>query len=195
MILVGLVGEIGVRPTEADGEDPVLYAGIPAETIGEGALEADSSYLVYLPAVWNSSPCDPGKTRCVTLWQPEGVCVDLDTDPNHCGECGNQCEGMPVKQEACVDGQCLTCNEGCQYRGYSGGICVSESCADRDYPRCSYGGPGGDFCVFNCNRSFEFDEGCASVYDCLCYDTQPCDCFETQDCIGSGCCTPEGGGT
>ncbi len=35
----------------------------------------------------------------------DGMCVDIQTDPEHCGECGNRCH--PV-METCVDAACVT---------------------------------------------------------------------------------------
>lgn len=41
-------------------------------------------------------PCKPGKTAC------DGECVSLWSDPDHCGECGNECPG----KAKCKGGQC-----------------------------------------------------------------------------------------
>ncbi len=51
--------------------------------------------------------CSPGETEC------DGVCVDLDTDVNHCGHCDTICSvanGTP----SCVSGSCgiLSCDAG-----------------------------------------------------------------------------------
>lgn len=42
--------------------------------------------------------CEPGKEACQEL------CVDLKSDPEHCGECGKACPGT----QACVAGACAT---------------------------------------------------------------------------------------
>ncbi len=41
---------------------------------------------------------DPTPTDCF------GVCVDTQTDADHCGECGNKCNPA---QEQCVEGMCV----------------------------------------------------------------------------------------
>ncbi len=48
-----------------------------------------------------STDCDEGLILC------DGECVDTQTDPNHCGRCGNECGSS----EVCSDGNCvaLTC--------------------------------------------------------------------------------------
>lgn len=45
----------------------------------------------------NQNNCGPGESEC------DGVCVDIYTDPSHCGACGNQCNQI---QEACINGVC-----------------------------------------------------------------------------------------
>jgi hypothetical protein len=42
------------------------------------------------------APCDVGLTEC------DGVCVDTDTSTEHCGACGNACEG----NELCFGATC-----------------------------------------------------------------------------------------
>src|SRR5690606_20529818 len=57
----------------------------------------------------------------------DGVCVDLVTDPNHCGACGNVCEDDAI----CVNGECgcgdgeRSCGEECCPDGQlcCGGVC------------------------------------------------------------------------
>ncbi len=46
--------------------------------------------------------CEPGYTPC------EGRCVDLDTDPGHCGACGLAC----AAEERCRAGLCVPLSEG-----------------------------------------------------------------------------------
>jgi hypothetical protein len=62
-------------------------------------------------------------------------CVDRDTDPLHCGECGDSCDA----DQLCVDGDCrrFTPAAGCT-------TCPCHACDDED-PCCAY--PGDDLLV------------------------------------------------
>lgn len=64
--------------------------------------------------------CDEGQCGCID--ECDGVCVDVDNDPENCGGCGNICgEG-----EACEQGQCL-CRDECD------GVCTNT---DNDRENC-----------------------------------------------------------
>ena len=52
---------------------------------------------------WKRSDCPSGKSCC----DPGGFCVDLQTDPDNCGECGKACGANAY----CSGGTCH-CNEG-----------------------------------------------------------------------------------
>jgi hypothetical protein len=57
--------------------------------------------------------CCPTGTACCN-----GICTDLDSDPNNCSACGNVCPAGTV----CVNGSCVACNHPfipC------GGVCVN----------------------------------------------------------------------
>ncbi len=85
------------------------------------------------PACTNGCDPDPGQA-CLCEKPPAGktycsaehTCVDGQTDPNHCGSCGNACaEGEP-----CVDGQCkATCPSG---ETPCGDVCCAKHEACRD---------------------------------------------------------------
>jgi hypothetical protein len=70
-----------------------------------GALTPDGNDLrSYCP----SDRCPPGHTTCPSS---QFLCdVDLLTDPDNCGECGNACRsstGGGSEEYACVDGRCV----------------------------------------------------------------------------------------
>lgn len=56
--------------------------------------------------------CDPGQVLC------DGKCVDVGSNPDHCGACGNKCPGAPLDgggnvQVTCVQGKCgFACDSG-----------------------------------------------------------------------------------
>lgn len=70
------------------------------------------------------APCEAGLRCCSSVGT--SACVDVDTDPDHCGACGVVCRF----NEACVGGQC-TRGEPCEERCGSGLICCDGSCCLR----------------------------------------------------------------
>lgn len=58
-----------------------------------------------------SYECFQNKHNCGTSQKP--ICVDLQTDPENCGICFNQCNYPGVKQSICTNGKCSidTCQE------------------------------------------------------------------------------------
>ncbi|MCD6497082.1 MAG: right-handed parallel beta-helix repeat-containing protein [Deltaproteobacteria bacterium] len=64
-----------------------------------------------------SGGCSDGQTNC------DGICADLNQDPNHCGSCTNACD----QGQVCTDGQCVP----------QGGGSGSGGCG------CDTGGPTG----------------------------------------------------
>lgn len=68
--------------------------------------------------------CPPGQTLC------GGICVDLSSDANHCGACGNACP--PGK--FCVGGICSTCP--------TGSVDCSGNCVDTNTNANHCGGCG-----------------------------------------------------
>lgn len=69
--------------------------------------------------------CAAALTRC------SGACVDVSTDPTHCGKCGTECD----PGQACVDGACtLTCAGGTTRCG--------ERCVDTQIDPANCGGCG-----------------------------------------------------
>jgi hypothetical protein len=106
----------------------------------------------------------------------EGVCVDLQTDPNHCGECGRFCGldqfchmgvcaaipacdgGQVLCGETCVDLQsdqrnCGWCGTGCQnWERCLAGVCIADP-----VPECP---PGLTRCDDDCVDTLHDDANC-----------------------------------
>jgi hypothetical protein len=91
------------------------------------------------------NPCDPatGKCRCARDLQfcdPE--CVDVQTDPRHCGRCDRPCRAC----EHCREGACVPCDEACERcDGERGCVstcedqcltCLEGQCVKPDPPIC-----------------------------------------------------------
>ena len=51
-------------------------------------------------------PCPPGSRRCPGS---RGACVDMQTDPNNCGACGNDCSRCHSCGGECCAGVCGLC--------------------------------------------------------------------------------------
>ena len=122
----------------SDGGNVFVVPEADAAVTGE-----ENDLRSYCP----SNRCPPGHTTCPTS---QFLCdVDLLTDLNNCGECGNKC---PSKNSMCADGRCvLSCNSateldcdgvpdnGCEAKplsndncGYCGNKCPADKpCIDR----------------------------------------------------------------
>jgi hypothetical protein len=108
--------------------------------------------------------CDTDYEEC------EGGCVDFDSDPDHCGDCGDDCPGAPSNasracrqgecgfvcdsdydrcDEACVDldndpDNCGQCGRSCTSGSCTGGICDPAPCDPAGKPGHPFGGGSGD---------------------------------------------------
>ena len=88
--------------------------------------------IITLPILlWMSIICNPGLTNC------DGVCVDLQTDINHCGTCDHPCPVIPNRAPSCDHGICgiASCDNGLSL---CGGQCICNA-----YQHCD------DVCVCN----------------------------------------------
>ncbi len=94
----------------------------------------------------------------------DGACVDTQTDPDHCGDCGNPCGA-----QVCVEGQCAA---NCGDLSMCGPLCVDFA---TDAQHCG-----------DCDTVCELDELCS---DGVCESFTPtgclsCPCRECRD----NCC-------
>ena len=130
----------------------------------------------------------PEQTACVRSWieQLEGTgcetcggdaCVDLQSDAQHCGECGNACpDSLPCEAGACAcpDGQQL-CDDACvdtQSDPQHCGGC-SSPCAPNQV--CSQGG-----CANDCGQLSECNGACVDL------DSNPDHCGECDNPCAQG---------
>jgi hypothetical protein len=139
----------------------------------------------------NTASCDAGLTYCAEA----GGCVDLLSDLNHCGACGNLCASELVAVE-CRGGECARadCPAGLAYCGAEamcrdlytdpvhcgacGNACASGACASGT---CA---PVDGVCVTDC-------AGCApgqTLCDGVCVDT----CCNNRHCGACGNVCPSG---
>lgn len=89
-----------------------------------------------------SAGCGSGEMECAaSLTDCNGACVDLTTDPSHCGQCPTSC----TAGELCEQGMCSNpCGEG---QGSCNGECVSLMSDARYCGRCDVACGAGEFCV------------------------------------------------
>ncbi len=118
--------------------------------------------------------CGAGETCCA------GECANLESDPKHCGTCGNACPAGP--EQGCCNGECAElCYEvgfGCCPTGKS--CCGSVCCPDGD---CCDGAEcceAGQTCC---------DSSCCPTGDC-CGGVECCD--PGACCESAGTCCPSG---
>ena len=111
--------------------------------------------------------CRPGFERCA------GMCVELDSDPEHCGACSDPCEAMQV----CDRGECS--DQGCAEEEASAceGACVE---LDSNPGHCGA-----------CGQACLGDELCVGG-QCLGYVFA--DCELDSECGAGVCCELEGEG-
>jgi hypothetical protein len=174
---------------------------------------ASGSALGAMFAAQATLCCPEGQTECA------GGCVDLSTDPDNCGRCGNLCS----QGDTCVNGSCQSggqcqghgdCDfsQGCEYCDQSTHTCKStckpnETCCPfRSNPNSHCVDLSNDSqncgqCNHNCRTSFCAQGQCAcdpgSGYTEPCYfEGEAWVCCEKGDVCcqlsgyGSYCCTP-----
>lgn len=103
--------------------------------------------------------CGPGFTEL------DGACVDLASDPDHCGAPGNECERGVCARGECVDG-CPMGTRRC------GDACVRSS----DPRHCG-----------ECGRACDADQVCVRG-DCREYDAASCLTCPCASCDEDACC-------
>jgi len=116
---------------------------------------------------------DAGPDRDGSSRSPDaGACpgIDLQTDPDHCGECANACLRVPSGVPTCVDGRCgLSCGAGhadCDGRPETGcevltdrnpehcGACDTRCDAASPPPNMVAAGCVASRCAFDCAPGF-----------------------------------------
>lgn len=123
----------------------------------------------------------------------DGACVDLRTDNENCGECGNRCkDGEKCKSGACriscPEGQ-IICGSACADLTNDINHCGECGHACKDGEKCDAGE-----CVISCGSGqIECDGSCVDTQT----DSKHCGgcgqrCSESQQCVEGACTCPEG---
>ncbi len=140
---------------ERECESDALCIGGQCQQQCEGACDGGTQLCVAEQCV-----CKPGLSLC------EGACVNLESNPAHCGACGLSCDGDP-----CGASQCQP--DGCGELQQCGDSCVELA---RDVEHCG-----------ECGNTCEYDELC---WQGECRDAVPKSCLTCPcgDCEGDRCC-------
>ncbi|MBI5502391.1 MAG: hypothetical protein HY907_19255 [Deltaproteobacteria bacterium] len=117
---------------------------------GDGGGDADADVPGDGPV------CETG------MWCEGAGCVDTETDPDHCGDCGTACSDGLNADAACAGGDCaLTCRDGW---------------VDADSsPGCEYSCTPSDPPTETCNAEDDDCNGASDdPFECLFGSTEPC---------------------
>ncbi len=131
---------------------------------GDGLVDCEDSDCARFPGC-----CPDGLADC------NGVCVDLSSDIQNCGECGVVCDdGDPCTVDSCVNGECLHELLDEDGDGYAPTSCGGDDCDDND-PNVN---PGASEICDN-----GVDDDCDGLVDC-----EDADCANAPECGGTGVC-------
>lgn len=128
----------------------------------------------------------------------DAVGVDLQTDPNNCGTCGNVCGGDSCNTPTCQGGKCTTVKVVCD----DGNECTADTCDPRT--GCVFTPRTGETCGTKpdaCHEASTCDASGACVPGAAitCDDLNPCttdSCDPTRGCVfenNADPCTTDGG--
>jgi hypothetical protein len=150
----------------------------PTATATETATATPTETPTPAPTETPTPPpvvCPTGTTDC------GGVCLDLQTDVNNCGACGNVCpEGQPGFVRGCAEGNCFFMRERACAEGLSScnGVCVDRQTDPANCGLCGNACATGEVCFGGqCAREHRCDAGLTNCND-VCVDllVDPANC-------------------
>ncbi len=152
----------------------------PTETPTETPTPAPTETPTPVPIV-----CPTGTTDCT------GICVDLQTDVDNCGTCGNVCpEGQPGFVRGCAAGTCFFMRERACAEGLSScnGVCVDRQTDPANCGACGNVCAAGEICFGGlCARDHRCGAGLTNCND-ICVDLliDPANCGVCGNVCASG---------
>jgi hypothetical protein len=121
--------------------------------------------------------CPPGETKCFTRAGSvcPRQCVDLQTDHNNCGACGNPCQSGEICEQGTCKAHCPNGCGACEYCDSATGTCQPECSSTQTCCQgvCHDPCPGGQ-------TRDPFSCGC-------CFDCHGKCCGPQEVCCGQGC--------
>lgn len=104
-----------------------MCTGVEAGSAEAGSAEAGGMEAGGVEAGGaDATSCAMGEATC------DGGCVDLQTDDNNCGNCGNACSALSPAGQTCQSGACA-CPSG---DTVCGGVCVNEQSDNNNCGGC-----------------------------------------------------------
>ncbi len=183
----------GATPTStatSTGTPTETPTATPTETPTETPTPAPTETPTPVPVV-----CPTGTTDC------GGICVDLQTDVDNCGTCGNVCpEGQLGFVRGCAAGNCFFMRERACAEGLSScnGVCVDRQTDSANCGVCGNVCAAGEICfVGQCARDHRCGAGLTNCND-VCVDllVDPANCGVCGNvcavgdiCFGGQCAT------
>src|SRR5690606_21658102 len=137
-----------VCPAGTDQCDPGMCSDVINDRLNCGTCDnacADGQDCQSGRCFCGDRLCDAG-TDCCDVGAGALTCIDTQSNPNHCGDCGIACGDG----ETCMDGRCvcatdmgeLGAGEVCTADGL-GEFCCTDGCVTaQNDPTCECGGPG-----------------------------------------------------
>jgi hypothetical protein len=192
------------NPTDTDGRAVAFLGSTTAGEVQLVAKQKGSGDNIGAPIceVWAGNTCATPLQRTVTFYAAcssglencAGECVDLMTDQEHCGACGNAC----ANDEGCLNGTCVwidpdRCDQDNDLHFADTPECGGDDCDDGDpnvHPGVveqSYGQPMCTDAIDNdCDGDTDIDDTgcmqCSGPGDCD--DSNTC---TTDDCVAGAC--------
>lgn len=157
--------------------DAPLFLGIAVDSDPEMAPRMRIGSVPFARATGLSLACNVGETNC------NGVCADLQSDPNHCSACGLVC----APGESCLQGACANCTPQTFYMDADGD--GSGNCGD-SIQACQ---ATGSYTAINCGDCNDSDPTTYPGAPEICNDGMDNNCNGLVDCDDPSC--PGGGGS
>ena len=179
-----------------DGCETNIFAGDSADPQNCGQcgnhcdLPHTSTYLC-VEGVCEPLDCDEGYGHC-DEWTNNGCEVDLNTNPDHCGDCNHRCNDLgwaDVQGYNCIGGECEIASCNTNFRDCDGQLntgCETNISTSEDGTHC---GACNDHCserVWNCGENCHVESYRCEYTECL-IDTCEDGYRDCDGLAGNGC--------
>lgn len=193
------LGLFGAGKASADPDCQKICGAIYPPPRGKTSSDAFGKCVSACQACLHSGgrPCVPGACCNGNQTCCSGACVDLSSNNNNCGACGNVCPGG----DTCCSGECANLSNDDNNCGSCGNVCpagtscVGGACVSNNNTSCGNCGnitPCSSDQSGTCYGFFTVDGGCNCFEDIACDGAQTCssnaDCPPGSQCTTGTCC-------